>query len=618
MLHSHDDQLSGASPLRRGLSQRQLNMIALGGVIGAGLFVGSGVIIGETGPGAFITYAVCGVLVVLVMRMLGEMATANPSTGSFADYARQALGGWAGFSVGWLYWYFWVVVVGFEAIAGGAVLSYWINAPLWLLSLILMVGMTATNLFSVAAFGEFEFWFAGIKVAAIVVFLGIGSLFVLGAWPRHSIDFSNLTAHGGFFPHGVGAVFGAVSVVISALVGAEVATIAAAETANPERAVARATKSVVVRIVIFYLGSVFLLAVIVPWNAHKPGISPYVAALKEMGIPAAGHIMNAVVLTAVLSCLNSGLYTASRMLFVLAARHEAPVELVKVGRRGVPYNAILCSSVVGFLCVLMAWVAPGAVFVFLLKSSGALVLSVYLLIGISQIVLRRRTPPARLRVKMWFFPTLSILTVAGIVGVLVLTAFDPRARMELWLGLLSWVVVLTLYFVPRWRRRPAKVDSAMPPTGKATRVLVLANKNVSTRELFDVLRRVDARQRADYFICVPVNPVDTGQAERTGPVFVLDATVTAAQERLDAILAALRGAGLSAAGELGDYRPLRALDAAVRLFQPDQLVIAEARSAWLRLGMVDKVRAAYPIPLTHVVPGASAVAASARATSLRR
>ncbi|MFZ3271896.1 MAG: amino acid permease, partial [Mycobacterium sp.] len=389
---------------------------------------------------------------------------------------------------------------------------------------------------------------------------------------------------------------------------------AAAETANPERAVARATRSVVVRIVIFYLGSVFLLAVIVPWDAHRPGISPYVAALKEMGIPAAGHIMNAVVLTAVLSCLNSGLYTASRMLFVLAARHEAPVELVKVGRRGVPYVAILCSSVVGFLCVLMAWVAPGAVFVFLLKSSGALVLSVYLLIGLSQIVLRRRTPPARLRVKMWFFPALSILTVTGIVGVLVLMAFDPRARMELWLGLLSWLVVLTLYLVPRWRRGPAKVDPAMPTTGKATRVLVLANKNVSTTELFDVLRRVDARQRADYFICVPVNPVDTGQAERTGPVFVLDATVTAAQERLDAILAALRGAGLSAAGELGDYRPLRALDAAVRCFRPDQLVIAEARSAWLRLGMVDKVRAAYPIPLTHVVPGANSAAAPARAT----
>ena len=188
------------------------------------------------------------------------------------------------------------------------------------------------------------------------------------------------------------------------MVGAEVATIAAAETANPERAVARATKSVVVRIVIFYLGSVFLLAVIVPWNSHQPGMSPYVAALGEMGIPAAGHIMNAVVLTAVLSCLNSGLYTASRMLFVLAARSEAPMELVKVGRRGVPYIAILCSSMVGFLCVVMAWVAPGAVFVFLLKSSGSLVLSVYLMIALSQIVLRRRTPSNSLRVKMWLLP----------------------------------------------------------------------------------------------------------------------------------------------------------------------------------------------------------------------
>jgi GABA permease len=607
MPETHDP--SGTAPLQRGLSQRQLNMIAIGGVIGAGLFVGSGVIIGETGPGAFITYAVCGVLVVLVMRMLGEMATANPSTGSFADYARQALGGWAGFSVGWLYWYFWVVVVGFEAIAGGAVLSYWINAPLWLLSGILMVAMTATNLFSVAAFGEFEFWFAGIKVAAIVAFLVLGSLFVLGFWPQRSLDFSNLTAHGGFFPNGVGTVFGSTSIVIAAMVGAEVATIAAAETANPERAVARATKSVVVRIVIFYLGSVFLLAVIVPWNAERPGVSPYVVALGEMGIPAGSHIMNAVVLTAVLSCLNSGLYTASRMLFVLAARGEAPIELVKVGRRGVPYAAILVSSIVGFLCVLMAWVAPGAVFTFLLKSSGSLVLSVYLLIALSQIVLRRRTPPDRLRVKMWLFPGLSILTAVALVGVLVLMAFDPNARIELWLGLLSWAVVLILYFVPRWWRKSAK-DEPAAPSGKANRVLVLANKNVSTSELFDVLRRVDAKRRAEYFICVPVNPVDTGQAERTGPVFVLDATVTAAHDRLDAILTALRDIGLSADGELGDYRPLRALDAAVRRFRPDQLVIAEARSAWLRLGMVDRVRAAYPIPVLHVDPGQSALSSA--------
>jgi len=281
---------------------------------------------------------------------------------------------------------------------------------------------------------------------------------------------------------------------------------------------------------------------------------------------------------------------------------------------GVPYIAILCSSVVGFLCVMMAWIAPGTALICLLKSSGSLVLSICLMIAISQIVLRRRTPEKRLRVKMWFFPGLSVLTLVGIIGLLALMALDPRARAELWLGLLAWAVVLALYFVPRWWRGPAKLEPTVPPTGKATRVLVLANKNVSTSELFDVLRRVDAQRSAEYFICVPVNPVDTGQAERTGPVFVLDATVAAAHERLDAILTAVRDIGLSAGGELGDYRPLRALDAAVQSLQPDQLVIAEARSSWPRLGLVDKVRVAYPIPVTHVVPRQRAAALPARAT----
>src|ERR1700730_12313455 len=248
MLQTHEAGMSAASPLRRGLSQRQLNMIALGGVIGAGLFVGSGVIMDEKGPGAFITYAVCGVLVVLVMRMLGEMATANPSTGSFADYARQALGGWAGFSVGWLYWYYWVIVVGFEAVAGAKVITYWLHAPLWLLSLILMMLMTATNLFSVSSYGEFEFWFAGIKVVTILLFLLLGSMYAFGLWPHRHADFSNLHAHGGFFPNGLHGSVAAIVTVIFSMVGAEIATIAAAETPDPQRAVQRATNAVAARI----------------------------------------------------------------------------------------------------------------------------------------------------------------------------------------------------------------------------------------------------------------------------------------------------------------------------------------------------------------------------------
>jgi GABA permease len=439
--------------LRQGLSQRQLNMIAIGGVIGAGLFVGSGVVIRDTGPAAFLTYTVCGVLIILVMRMLGEMASANPSTGSFADYAGQALGGWAGFSVGWLYWYFWVIVVGFEAVAGGKVLNYWFPAPLWLSSLCLMLLMTATNLLSVSSFGEFEFWFAGIKVATIVVFLGLGTAFAFGWWPGRHMDFSDLTAHGGFFPRGIGAVFAAVVVVIFSMVGAEVVTIAAAESRDPERAVHRATNSVVARIAIFFVGSVLLLVVVMPWNSVELGASPYVAALKHMGIPGADQLMNAVVLTAVLSCLNSGLYTSSRMLFVLAHRAEAPARLVKISGRGVPHVAIICSSVVGFLCVLMAWLAPDTVFLFLLNSSGAIILFVYLLIALSQIVLRRRTPAEKLRVKMWFFPVLSILTAVGIVAVLVQMAFDHKARSQLWLSLLSWAVVIVVYFLMPSRRK---------------------------------------------------------------------------------------------------------------------------------------------------------------------
>jgi GABA permease len=594
--------------LKKGLKQRHLTMIAMGGVIGAGLFVGSGVVIGEAGPGAFLSYLITGLVIVLVMRMLGEMATANPSTGSFADYARAAMGGWAGFSVAWLYWYFWVIVVGFEAVAGAKVIQYWLpDVPLWLASLILMTLMTATNLFSVSSFGEFEFWFAGIKVAAIVVFLFLGTLFVLGLWPGKAMDFSNLTAHGGFFPHGVGAIFAAIVVVIFSMVGAEIATIAAAESPDPGRAIARATNSVITRIAVFFVGSIFLLAVILPWNSAELAGSPYVAAFRLMGIPYADQIMNAVVLTAVLSCLNSGLYTASRMLFVLAARREAPVGLMTVSKSGVPRPAILTSSIIGFLCVIAAAVSPDTVFLFLLNSSGAVILFVYLLIAISQIVLRRRTSPDKLIVKMWLFPTLSILVVVAIVAVLVQMALNADARTQLILSLLSWAVLLVLYVATkRMRSKPAAVPvAAAEPTGEAQRVLVLANETVEGTELLNELRAIDRAGKAEYFVCVPANPIDTGQALHQGAVYMWDATVQAAQDRLDRTLTILRNENLAASGELGDYRPLRALAHAVETFHPDRLVICTHpvdRSAWLRYDVVDRAREAYPaLPVTHIV-----------------
>lgn len=452
--------------LKKALSQRQLTMIAIGGVIGAGLFVGSGQVIQSTGPGAFITYLLSGVLIIMVMRMLAEMAVANPSTGSFADYARAALGNWAGFSVGWLYWYFWVIVVGFEAVAGAKLLQYWLpGVPLWIFAFVLMALMTATNLFSVSSYGEFEYWFAGIKVATILIFLVTVTLFVLGLWPGAQLDFSNLTAHGGFFPNGKTIILAGMVTAIFSMVGAEIATIAGAESDDPERAVTKATRSVVWRISLFFVGSVFLLAVILPWNSTELGASPYVSAFEKLGVPYAANLMNAVVLTSVLSCLNSGLYTASRMLFVLAREGEAPQRVTRINSRGVPIYAILLSTIVGFLCVVAAYLSPEGIFSFLINSSGAVILFAYILIAASQLVLRRRAEAEgrELKFKMWGFPYLTILTIVAMLAILVSMAWRADTRSQITLGLVSWGALMVAYVIIRARKK-APLTSDVPAT----------------------------------------------------------------------------------------------------------------------------------------------------------
>jgi len=597
--------MATAPELHKGLKQRHLTMIAIGGVIGAGLFVGSGVVMQTAGPGAFLTYAVTGVLIVMVMRMLGEMATAHPSTGSFSDYSRTALGHWAGFSVAWLYWYFWVVVVGFEAVAGAKVVQFWLpDVPLWLMALVLMTLMTATNLFSVSSYGEFEYWFAGIKVAAIVVFLLLGSLYVLGVIGGGGTHFSNLTAHGGFLPNGAGAIFSSVVVVVFSMVGAEIATVAAAESHDPKKAIARATNSVVLRVGTFYVGSVFLLACMIPWNSDQLAASPYVTAFKLIGIPGAEHVMNAVVLTAVLSCLNSGLYTASRMLFVLAGREEAPISLLTVNAKGVPVRAILFSSVIGFLCVIAAYVSPDTVFAFLLNSSGAIILFVYLLICISQLVLRRRTPNEQLVVRMWGFPVLTLLTIAAIVAILVQMGLDSTTRSQLLMSLLAWAIILGAYLLNRLRRGPEEARATGSPES-VDRVLLLANETMSEEALAHELHDVHAETGARIHITVPANPVDTGQAETEGATYLWEATRRAATERLDTMLAGLRADGIEASGALGDYRPLVALREAVADFHPDLVIIsthARGESTWLRKDLVSAAREELEVPVRHVVP----------------
>ena len=310
-------------------------------------------------------------------------------------------------------------------------------------------------------------------------------------------------------------------------------------------------------------------------------------------------------LTAVLSCLNSGLYTASRMLFVLAARREAPMRLITVNSRGVPVWAILASTVIGFLSVIAAYVSPDTVFLFLLNSSGAVILFVYLLISVSQFVLRRRTPDDELVVKMWLFPVLTVLSAVGILAILVRMGLDGDTRNQLLASLLSWALVLVLYAVTLWQGgsvMPEEAKERDHPTPR--RVLVLANRTMLADELTRALHDVEGSREAEYRVVVPANPVDTGQAEREGAAFVWEATEEAARERLEQMLSDLRGQGLTVDGALGDYRPLVALDAAVRAFDPDLLVIStqpEDRSSWLRHGVVAEARRRYDVPVQHVV-----------------
>ncbi|GAA2336027.1 amino acid permease [Streptomyces kunmingensis] len=445
----------GGSGLQAGLKNRHLSMIAIGGVIGAGLFVGSGSGIAAAGPAILISYALVGAMVVLVMRMLGEMAAARPTSGSFSAYADQALGRWAGFSIGWLYWFFWVVVLAVEATAGAKILNGWIpGVPQWGWALIVMIVLTAVNLAAVGSYGEFEFWFAGIKVVAIGAFVIVGLLAVFGVLPgsdNPGNGFGHLTDSGGFFPEGPGAILTGVLMVVFSFMGSEIVTLAAGESEDPQKAVTRATNSVIWRIGIFYLGSIFVVLTLLPWNdASILKDGSYVAALNSIGIPHAGQVMDVIVLTAVLSCLNSGLYTASRMAFSLGQRGDAPKAFAKTTSRGVPRTAILGSVVFGFLAVWFNYQWPDTVFDFLLNSSGAVALFVWLVICFTQLKMRGiilREQPEKLVVKMWLFPYLTWATIAMISFVLVYMLTDDAGREQVLLSLLVAVLVVGVSFV---------------------------------------------------------------------------------------------------------------------------------------------------------------------------
>ncbi|MET3708672.1 amino acid permease [Arthrobacter sp. UYEF6] len=452
------------------LRSRHVTMITLGGIIGASLFVGSGNIVRAVGPAAILSYLIGGLIVLLTMRMLGEMAAARPTVGSFMEYARVGLGEWAGYFVGWLYWYFWVGVIAFEAVVGGAILTGWFpEVPQWLFSVLLMLIFTTTNLVSARSFGEVEFWLASIKVVTIIVFLGIGTLFALGLWPNAAFSVPNLWTHGGFAPNGLWPVISGVAIVIFSYFGTEIAVMAAAESENPTKGIRQATRTVVWRILLFFVGGVLLIVTIVPWNElPKPKVeAPFAHIFGLFGLPGASVIMGAVILTAVCSVLNSGLYSAARMFSALAAQGLAPRIVARKSKAGVPFVAVLASTIGGYAAVLVNFLAPDSgIFDFIMNSAGLVALFVYAFIAVTQMRLRQKMTPeerTNLEIKMWLHPWLGILTVAGVAGIVVVMLFtDDDSRAQVWMSLIS-VAVLAVF----WPlvRRGIKGRGAQPPGG---------------------------------------------------------------------------------------------------------------------------------------------------------
>lgn len=467
-----DTQLKskGSSSLAPGLKSRHVTMLSIAGVIGAGLFVGSSHAIAAAGPAALLAYFIAGTLVVFVMRMLGEMAVASPDTGSFSTYADRAIGRWAGFTIGWLYWWFWVLVIPLEAIAAAAILNAWFpGIETWVFALAVTSILTVTNLFSVARYGEFEFWFSLLKVLAIIAFIVLGALAITGALPGRNVSgiASLISSHGGFAPNGYAAVLGALLTTMFSFMGTEIVTIAAAESKDPARQVTRATNSVIWRIGLFYLVSIFIILSIVPWNDPQLIlVGSYQRALELLNIPHAKLIVDLVVLVAVASCLNSAIYTSSRMVFSLAKRGDAPAILKTTTTQWVPRAAVYASTCVGFLTTIVNYFAPEKVFTFLLASSGAIALLVYLVIAVSQLRMRKQLLASGkpIQFRMWLYPWLTWAVIVFIVAALGVMLTLPAHRNEIFATALLTIFIVVLGMLNAKRKLNAQQGYDNEPT----------------------------------------------------------------------------------------------------------------------------------------------------------
>ncbi|MFD2472195.1 amino acid permease [Amycolatopsis silviterrae] len=449
----------------KALGNRQVQMIAIGGAIGVGLFLGAGGRLHEAGPSLVLSYALCGIAAYFVMRALGELVMHRPSSGSFVTYAREFIGPWAGFVSGWMYWLNWAMTGIAEITAVAIYVHKWLpDVPQWITALIALGVLITVNLLSVKLFGELEFWFSVVKVLAIVVFLvtALGLVFTGANIGGTTAGVHNLTNHGGFFPAGVGIALMTLQAVVFAYSAIEVVGIAAGETKDARKVLPKAINGVVWRIGVFYVGSVLLLAMLLPWPFYNGGESPFVTVFSRLGIGGIGDVMNAVVLTAALSSCNSGLYSTGRILRALADEGEAPKFVGKMNSRHVPYGGILFTSVAYVLGVVLNYIVPSKAFDIATAIASLGVVATWATLVFSQMRMRQASLRGELErpsYRMPGAPYTGWATLGFLVLVVVLMGFSDGAEKIAFYSIPAIVVVLAVGWRLVSRKRQARTGA---------------------------------------------------------------------------------------------------------------------------------------------------------------
>lgn len=444
---------SNEASLQKKLLPRHISFMAMGGVIGTGIFKGSSETISIAGPGVILTYVLAGLLLLVVMGAIAEMATVYPNK-NMKDFIREAFGERLSFIVGWLYCFMWLTVCVIEVLAAGSFLQYWLpDVPLWLLSLASGALIIGINMMSVGGYGETEFWLAGIKIAMIIIFIILGTSLIFGLLPMTETTpyLHNFTDYGGFLPRGWTPIFSALLVVMFSYGGSELIGLTLTETQDAEKVLPKVVKSFILRVILFYTLPILIICGLIPWNQLNEHTSPFVQVLAATGLKGADHIMNFILITAVLSAANSGIYGATRMLHSMASHGEAPRSLAKTSAKGVPINSLKLCAVVLVIGSMLAYFAQDGLFRLLMAVPGFVVILVWISICMSQLKLRKSYPKEP-TFKVWGFPYITVVTLACLAVIAVSFLFDAQNRISIG-TCLGVLLMLTIWSFVKFKKK---------------------------------------------------------------------------------------------------------------------------------------------------------------------